>query len=94
LHYGRGLRFAPRIKSSPWKNNPILPRPRGLHPDGMLVRTPWKKVVQRQAEAPAITWLKPGKEQTRHIAFGGVPSLLHRLRGYCRVPKLGVPKLR
>jgi hypothetical protein len=37
---------------------------------------------------------KPGKEQTRQTASGGVSQLLHSLRGYCRVPQLGVPKLR
>jgi hypothetical protein len=65
---------------------PILPRPRGLHSAGALARTPRKKAVQKQVEAPTTTWLKPGKEQTRRIASGGVSLLLHSLGGYCRVP--------
>jgi hypothetical protein len=37
---------------------------------------------------------KPDKEQTRRIASRRVSLLLHSLEGYCRVPQIGVPKLR
>jgi hypothetical protein len=37
---------------------PILLRHRGLHPAGALVRTPRKKVIQKQADALVTTWLK------------------------------------
>jgi hypothetical protein len=36
----------------------MLPRPQGLHQVGVLVRTPRKKAIQKQAEAPTTTWLK------------------------------------
>jgi hypothetical protein len=51
------LRLRPQIhtphKVKTLEAYPILLRPRGLHPVGAL--TPYKKAVQKQAEAPATT---------------------------------------